>query len=1242
MKHTSQFILTFSQEDLRNSGKEELLPGLSEDTRIQRIDWEAMSEKNVAPEGLFSLSSPELTVLNNGFPEVRKSNFKTLCFHPTVLAGVYAQEGVDRPRLEHFTIVLLEGGEEQVYTQEIEYLANSYNFYNAGLSWNFSDVTEVDLTATPKPEVTQIGTLKVDNGKAPVNVAFQMWPHSEEGEEIKYPLNGAGISLFNRSARGITPLGGNVFRCEFDGLSKDNYPLTINTNWLEDSRITSIKVWWEGEFSQPKTFTIANPEMTDHPQIRQVTFHPVEEVTGSAGLYTIQHPFRRTVKFGHLEVEVIDPRSKGYRIEGTITADKQQKDLPLDLSTGKPPAGVGVSEYKGEGDDFSSKKTSFVLLDNEKIGEATNRPWFRRYVHKVPLSLRADKLSFQPTNPDCRWSTFITLNGVGDQPYTFPLTVLVKGHDEADLLSEPVFRGEQEMRSFEMPLLSKRPEKNIYKLTLTNKRTKRLGDYISVKLRNISLISTLDEEKADWRLELRVERVPVVFDENGETPILKTLDGGEQVQVDFILHPTDAISTRSGEEELELSWEIAYTKHKSADPGQAFQEEEVLTEQRSVPFSVRPVVQTNYVSIDLGTSAIVAAYTNSNRKANGLDFEFFDLQKRLEEIRNTLSEDDADIAYRADQQPEGNTRFISSNILLSNDKKVKSPDPRESMIELSASEGTINRNIDRWLPNIKMLFGGAGVSKLKKAFDKDFSVTTTHGKLGPYPWDDPAVIRYSMHALVHTVMDYYILQDPLLTSRADDHTEVVFTVPNNFNEDYRREIIDSAEIERDLNHPGISVSFVSESDAVAYSYLDHLRILHPDRNLEDKETILAYDIGAGTVDISLVNRRVNPKNRQESQLYVKGRIGLPKAGNYLDYVIARIVWELYGLESEASMIAIEDPFELPDSQDARKFHKWIREDLKPAIGLVDPDDRVNQTMYQIEEQSLFPNPDKQTINLFDIIEHEDFVTYLREVTETAFVKLFYNAYAAGTYEQVDTILYSGRTSQMKCLKVALKNALGSMRGQSITKVKEVTSENWRMANLKMSDEKLKGIVALGGLRYLIKYRDLNKKDRGHSLQLGSRHLMAGYGIVFNQTTDASDVWKYEELIRPITANENRVSREVEIDLGGAEEMFLIQTYDQNEEAVLQGFDGRKFIGDYSIDLNKGQPIKFSQEGINGDEVTEVAIEIVAGKSLFLRLLDRNKQIIWEDEFENYRLGYNTQSPAISESLWPFIDPKEQQ
>jgi len=136
----------------------------------------------------------------------------------------------------------------------------------------------------------------------------------------------------------------------------------------------------------------------------------------------------------------------------------------------------------------------------------------------------------------------------------------------------------------------------------------------------------------------------------------------------------------------------------------------------------------------------------------------------------------------------------------------------------------------------------------------------------------------------------YLLVEP--DYRAD---QIVICHPNTFTR-WHKDLLHHIAY-RALGKPGRfaiplpeRIRLISESDAVAYHYCAERMRTQPRGGME---RILVYDLGAGTLDLSLIRVIWNEgPPRYPMHWKVEMRLGVPVAGNYIDEILARLIHRL--------------------------------------------------------------------------------------------------------------------------------------------------------------------------------------------------------------------------------------------------------------------------------------------------------------------------------------------------------------
>lgn len=315
--------------------------------------------------------------------------------------------------------------------------------------------------------------------------------------------------------------------------------------------------------------------------------------------------------------------------------------------------------------------------------------------------------------------------------------------------------------------------------------------------------------------------------------------------------------------------------------------------------------------------------------------------------------------------------------------------------------------------------------------------------------------------------------------------KLIVTYPNTYTPD-KIEIVKTILTDRFTSLKDGYIQFVPESDAVVAFYFDK-RINSLDEKLNGfnknkEEKILIYDMGAGTLDLSFVVIR-NDAGRIVAT--IEKKIGIPIAGNYLDYMLFEVFKKKGFVKSELSA---------EDEKNAKKFISQMKKDFPETPS---DEDFVDEA----QDDSKFLEKNKDSAN-----KKEDAHESLKKESE----RIKYSDLNIETYLEIcgklvittllgdvkpDTVVFSGRASQFKPLRKVVKETLGDG-----VEVHELDSDG----------TVLKTCVALGA----IKYTELFDNEQDYRIENRNQYLKLGV-VYFAPNEDASkNEVKYVELINP--------------------------------------------------------------------------------------------------------------------------------
>ena len=663
-------------------------------------------------------------------------------------------------------------------------------------------------------------------------------------------------------------------------------------------------------------------------------------------------------------------------------------------------------------------------------------------------------------------------------------------------------------------------------------------------------------------------------------------------------------------------------------PSSAFQPFNVKLQIR-----IRKEPKPEWLCVDFGTSAVVASYGGSaynamGQRVNPLLSLRQEKQRRLRSWfrgNRTMMEDDT----------ETNDNLISSTSVvnmttlnLSDDQLIQSMNKLDSYttshIQFSPSSGMIDI-YSRMLPSLKTLMGNKELPKELLPTNVSLSGTLTINRL---------------FELIYKQFFHLFLPDIVSGTN-----KLVMTIPNTYapvHVNLLRQIAMSSLKELRPDY----LRFMSESDAVAFYYLskrtEFIRNTEFDLNEGFDENVLVYDMGAGTLDLTYYTRR---ENGEKYEIEILGKMGVSRAGNYLDYLLAEIVVSLMESHTELpkgtnvkkmrELLELKD-YKNRDADAASKLKKYVRDDLKPMLNEQEETALPPLTLFNVQ----YPT---SAFTIGDVLSHDMFRAYLSEVSSevfTHFSKLF-DSDESGVRPRL--VIFSGRTTCLRVLREAVASSL---------RVFDTTPEEVLFLNL--ADGKYSRVVStnygnVGNLKTAVVdgafafCTDFAEGEGQYTLR--NKNVYAQYGVMFKIGDQG---WVWEKLIdthtQPVDENEVAMSRDG----------IMIYQYDsrihdasERDMGALGGFEGirvrqRDFTGisaayilqSYSSTTDRDWPDNLDRISVIG----HVDLTNVRGRRDYSMNIDSDNMVHFCIGSGEMALlphdGYTSES--FKKSMWPIV------
>ncbi len=618
-----------------------------------------------------------------------------------------------------------------------------------------------------------------------------------------------------------------------------------------------------------------------------------------------------------------------------------------------------------------------------------------------------------------------------------------------------------------------------------------------------------------------------------------------------------------------------------------------------------------WLCVDYGSSAIVSLYKG----------DLLDLNARRKDILNQLGKSSKDWYPRTkgnENETERDTVFISSDLLLNTVTGIDPENPismlcgeqtqeqldySKTAVCLAPTNNVAKSNYQRILPCLKLLVGNKYLPDNPDYNAFEYYRKDDNENLGKVRLSDAkennesnslASINNLFDEAYKVVFRHYLSK---LIPHIERVNKLVLTYPNSYTPDHLKVLRNIATDTFRYLREG-QLQFVSESDAVAAYYMDHWSEYNPGGDIKKPENILVFDMGAGTLDLTYLSKTYNPQ-KDSYLLDIKGKLGISKAGNYLDFILAKIVAKIGG-KATKNLADTERPAGVNADRIARGrivLKDFVKNSLKPLLS-IENEDKIINFEYNDEEIE---------IKIRDVINHPDFRKYLFQVT-TQVLKSMRN-YLGGEMD-IDSVILSGRSVRLQPLQEVLSKSLNEFSSDS---------EGIRFIDLDINGEhdRQKTAVVEGAVKFAGSYNSNNSK-----VHIRSRRLYASFGVAFRHL---GGEWDYIELAshNDMPLNSDNSSKEFPpiliSGLSHTEDIKLIQSYLPQEE-TLNAIKNGDF--EYISEMNT-----FNLSSFGGRDTLEMAINI-----------DRHNQIsLYVDKAPtsgSAPRGIDLNNEITRRSIWP--------
>jgi actin-like ATPase involved in cell morphogenesis len=624
---------------------------------------------------------------------------------------------------------------------------------------------------------------------------------------------------------------------------------------------------------------------------------------------------------------------------------------------------------------------------------------------------------------------------------------------------------------------------------------------------------------------------------------------------------------------------------------------------KSVECTVKVCLQKDlgpeWLAIDFGTSAIVAAF-GDNKVSEEKDLLRINFQEHNEAV-NTLGED----------------KYLlpSTMILFQEGKEMLGEKLDDCLIDLTPNPDKLAFLAEtHGLPYIKSLIGAKSLLDGNESLkDKEYVIVTSEGekKNKKVSVDNPQIMDI-IKSTYWVLLQHFI--KPIIEKKGENLNKIVLTIPNSYTNIHIRNlksaIIDAI--------PGINaeyVEFISESDAIAFRYNAIRDTFERKKSLPQKEHVLVYDIGAGTIDLTYFS--IEEFDTEKKVIHIIGRMSKNSAGNYFDYYIAHAMLEQLKIDSKTLGLNIKSDIK-----------NYVKNTLKIKIANYDSNsDKSIELDQNIQNQLFDLEKEKVKIDIASISEQMD--DLFEENTSMLFDK-FFNLFCEDINEKskINTVVITGRSSSFNKLQNKIEEYfLNANQDLFIIKHSKLNDPEYGY----IAEKELKTIVALGALNFATYYRN---SERSKSI-LKRNPVQAKYGLLYGNEIEPGKKWEFYELLSPKPST--TPPREDLIKVEGYTHFMFVQTYEKDPAEAYYDTKKRAKNTNYITAI-----MEFSIEQLRS-EVTHIKPMVIfdAQEEIIFVVKDQNNNELLRQEDDTPLRTSTTNSDSFINSMWPYLQKKEE-